>query len=430
MKSYFKNFFFAVSLFSVMQADAQIDNLSNMSPEWVRCASRNASFDGTDAVIYNPAGLTKLKSGFHLTIGNQSLLRKPSHTYDLGYGPQKREQDGNDLIEPDILFSYNKDKWAIWGGAYISAGGGTANFPAGSINTDLISGLVLQGAQGAYSDVKDQRLKASSVYFTGTAGVSFEANEALSFAFGVRYINAKYKTEAGTTLTSSLLGLPDAPLAIEFKDDATGFAGVLGIHATPCENFNISIRLESQAKLNFKTDSIKDEIGLIADGTKHHRDLPAVFGIGMGYNFSDKFRASAEMSYYFQTLADWGNFTDVENLASTAGDALTYAACFEYKFFPKFTWSLGTMYSVFDWQDKGAYYTSLGAFETSPGNNVTINTGFAVNFSEKLRLNLGVAKAFYEKDKKVKALAAYPFDVDVTVNNDALIIGAGVDILF
>ncbi len=430
MKKLSKFVLAATILMMAAQVNAQIDNLSNMSPEWVRSGSRNAATDGTDGVVYNPAGLTKLTTGFHLAIGNQSLFRKPTHEYDLGYGTTKFEQDGNDMFVPNLFMSYNKSNWALWGGMYISGGGAVANYPHGSINTDLISMMALGGAQGAYANVKDQYLKASSYYLTTTAGFSVAATNMVSFSVGVRYLNAKNKTEAGTTLTESPYDLEDMPLALDSKDNASGFSGVIGINATPTEKLNIGVRYETQAKLDFTTAVTTDDIGLMVNGDKHRRDLPGMLGIGMGYNVTEKFRASAEMNYYFQTAADWGTMADDTKLSTIAGNAVNYAACFEYKVSPKLLWSLGTMYTVLNWENRDLYYTTIGAFETVPGNNVTVNTGCAYALTGKTKLNLGIAKTFYEKDRQINVLNAAPYEVTATVNNSVMFLSAGLDFQF
>ncbi len=83
---------------------AQMDNLTNLSVEWMRMPARNAATDSTDIVVYNPAALVRLGEGFHLNIGNQSLLRKPSHTYDLGLGAGEQSfgQAGMDAVLPTL----------------------------------------------------------------------------------------------------------------------------------------------------------------------------------------------------------------------------------------------------------------------------------------------------------------------------------------
>ncbi|MFI5219770.1 MAG: hypothetical protein ACHQNT_09805, partial [Bacteroidia bacterium] len=71
-----KNFIYAIVLLFLLAnaqlATAQIDNLTNLSPEWIRSATRNAALDGTDIMAYNPGGMSRLKSGFHFSIGNTS----------------------------------------------------------------------------------------------------------------------------------------------------------------------------------------------------------------------------------------------------------------------------------------------------------------------------------------------------------------------
>ena len=123
---------------------AQMDNLTNLSVEWMRMPARNAASDSADIVVYNPAALVRLADGFHLNIGNQSLMRKPSHTYDFGFGAGERSfgQDGIDAFLPNFYAAYSKDKWALYGGVYISGGGAVVDYPEGSISTDLVALMV------------------------------------------------------------------------------------------------------------------------------------------------------------------------------------------------------------------------------------------------------------------------------------------------
>ena len=57
---------------------------SNQSAQYVRMLSRNASTE-MDAVYYNPAGLTLLKDGFHLSFNNQFLFQKRTIENDYPY---------------------------------------------------------------------------------------------------------------------------------------------------------------------------------------------------------------------------------------------------------------------------------------------------------------------------------------------------------
>ncbi|MEZ4567510.1 MAG: hypothetical protein R2860_11320 [Desulfobacterales bacterium] len=121
------------SLHAGTNANANIDQLSNMSTEWIRTGNRNAATDSTDIVLYNPAGLVKMSEGFHLNVGNQSLFRSPEHTFDLGLpasnGEKTRKQDDPDLLLPNLYGAYNTGDFSFFGGVYVPGGGATADFP-------------------------------------------------------------------------------------------------------------------------------------------------------------------------------------------------------------------------------------------------------------------------------------------------------------
>ena len=146
--------------------------------------------------------------------------------------------------------SYNKNKWAVWGGVYISGGGATANYPEGSLNTDLISFNVVRCFSGAYTTTGKEYLKASSMYLTGTVGFSYAINEQFSAALGMRYINATNQTKAGTELIGDFGSLP---VNMEQKDNASGICRSAKPECTPGRKLNIAVRIETNAKLNFKT---------------------------------------------------------------------------------------------------------------------------------------------------------------------------------
>src|SRR5688572_3826464 len=108
---------------------AQMDNLSNLSAEWLPSPARHAATDAADIVVYNPAGLTKLKDGFHINLSNQSLFRNPSHTYDLGMGEGTKTytQGTPDPLLPNLYMAYKKNNWAIFTGVFNPGGGATLN---------------------------------------------------------------------------------------------------------------------------------------------------------------------------------------------------------------------------------------------------------------------------------------------------------------
>jgi len=416
-------------------AVAQIDNLANMSSEWIRSSARNAATDAADIVVYNPAGLTYLEDGLHINFGNQFLFRKPVHKYDVGMGEgvRKFEQQSADLFLPNLFLTYKKDKWALFTGVFVSGGGATIDYSEGSITTDLIGLQALGEAQGAYMAVKDPSLKASSFYLTTTLGGSYKFSEMVSVALAVRYLSAKNTTDAELTLTSSPFGLEDAPLVLDAEYNASGIGEVISICVKPVDKLLITARYETKVKLDFKTKTTTDDFGATVNDEKNRRDLPGVLAFGVAYAINEKLKAFGEYNYYMQENADWGASSELTGnvpLSELAGNAASYAMGMEYKFTDKFLVSAGFGFTEFNYVNKEGYYTSLGSFEVVPDDNWNINAGFRYKATKMLSINAGVMQAIYQKDQHVKALMAYPLDVDVTLNNSISIASLGVNLSF
>lgn len=434
-----KNLMFLVCLMlfaTITPIQAQIDNLTNVSAEWVRIGSRNAATDAADAMAYNPGGMSRLSSGFHVNVGNQSFFRKPSHSYDLGYGSTEYSQDGNDMFVPNLYMSYNKNKWAAFGGVYIAGGGATAKYPTGSFTTDLVSfstlGYLQMNGMG-YTHTVNSNLEGNSYYMAYTLGGAYSINEKFSFGVMVRNISAKNTTKIGTTAQDATGTYPDMPFALNTESTASGIGVMIGAHFKPIEAFSVAIRYESQTKLEFETNQITDDFGLTVDGEKSNRDLPAVLGIGLSYQLNSKAKLVSDFNYYFQENADWGStIVDPENgiyeeVSKLAGDASSYSLGLEYAVNTKWMLSLGGAYTMFNYNNQDLYYTIHGNYETVMDDNLAFCTGVAFNPTEKVRINLGFMKAIYNKDKELSydALAT-----KITVNNSISTVAVGVDFTF
>ncbi len=414
---------------------AQIDNLSNLSSEWMRSGVRNAATDAADIVVYNPAGVTSLKNGLHINFSNQTLFRKPSHSYDMGLGEGQKqyEQGSADPFLPNLYIAYKKNNWALYSGVFFSGGGATADYPKGSITTDLIGLGTLGAAQGAYTTIKDPYLKASSMYMTTTLGGSYAVKRGISFSAAVRYLSAANTSELGMTLTSSPFEFPDVPMSLKTTDNASGVGAVFGVSLTALDKVSISARYESQVSLKFKTSQDHDDFGLTTDGATNHRDLPAVLALGATYDVTSKFKVMADYNYYFQEDADWGKSsvaTDEVPLSLLAGNANIIAFGFQYKIKSKITVSSGIGFTKMDFQDKDGYYANLGTFEVVQSDNTNINMGFAYKPIKNITFNFGYMHVFYPSDQQIKVVSAQPLDVTVNANSYINAIALGVNLAF
>ncbi|MCP4221239.1 MAG: hypothetical protein GY765_41820, partial [bacterium] len=395
---------------------AQVDNLSNMSPDWVRLANRNAATDAVDIVVYNPAGLTKLADGFHINIGNQSLIRKPEHSFDLGMGSMTYSQDGIDAIIPNLYMAYKKKNWSIFGGLYIPGGGAVADYPDGSITTKLLGMGITQLFPGVYNYFVDDWLEATSIYLTGTIGGAYAFNDTISVAVALRYITAKNNVKGGLTLTNIFSsGIPDAPLELDADMTANGAGVVFGVNISPGDKLNIGLRYESKVKLDFEAEVKADGFAgtVVVDGEKKRRDFPALLGFGLSYRFTPKIRAEFDFNYCFQKQADWGMIftpTGLKDYSELAGDCWSFGAGIAYAATEKLELSCGLLYTILDFQDMNTYYTNLGTFEVLFSDNLFIGTGFKWQASKHVALSAAGAIILW-KSHTINVLAAYPMDL-------------------
>lgn len=426
---------------------AQMDNLTNLSVEWMRIPARNAASDSADIVVYNPAALVRLSDGFHFNLGNQSLLRKPRHKYDLqlGAGEQSFTQDGIDAFLPNFYAAYTKDKWAVYGGLYISGGGAVADYPQGSLTTDLITLMVQMSpaldefgqptgyaVMDLYPGAKGQFLKASSYYLTATLGGAYAVSGNFSASFGLRYINAANKTKTGLTLTDSPLALPDKTLLFDSQDKANGVGAVLGIHFAATPKLDLAAHYESKIKLDFETNVNTDDIGLTQDGAMSRRDLPAVLYLGAGYRWNEKLQMLVDFNYYFQSAANWGK-TEVDGVEKTwaeaAGDCYAAGIGLSYKLCERMQVSAGTVFTKFLFKDKELYYTRLGEFEAPKNDNWNSGIGLAFKATSKLTLNLALGATFWKSSEINEVfLSSLPARIKITASAYSFSVGMHLDL--
>ena len=427
-----------VLVFTASDVLANIDQLSNMSVEWIRTGNRNAATDSTDIVVYNPAGLTRMSEGLHLNIGNQSLFRSPEHTFDLDLpasnGEKTRDQDGYDYFVPNFYGAYHKDTLAFFGGVYVPGGGATADYPDGSVNTQFIGAMTVLGSKGMFTGFKDDHLKATSIYLAYEAGVACQLDEMVSFAIAARYLRAENEVKAGATFIDA--GANEHVWKLKYDTDADGFGGIFGMNITPTKDLNIGLRYETRVKLDFETDlkhnDFPDELGLADYKEKNRRDFPAMFGIGAEYQLTPQLTTELDFNWYFQKNADWGKFDDGSDIADQAGDCWSLGGTFAYQVNDEFLVSIGTIYTDFEWDNIVAYYQEIGSFEVLYTDNWHIGTGFAWKIKENVTFNFAVGQTIWD-DKTIEYFQAANAGVpafDVKTENKTTTVAFGFDLAF
>jgi len=165
---------------------------SNQSAAFIRMFARDATTE-IDAVFYNPAGLTKLKDGWHFSFSAQNLTqtRTVNSTFEYLNG---EDYEGNAKVPifPSFYTAYKKGKFAFSFGFNPVGGGGTATYNSGLPTMEIpFSSLVLKlGSLGVTGYSANMMFKGYSVNFGFQGGVSYEINEKVSVFAGMRYVMA------------------------------------------------------------------------------------------------------------------------------------------------------------------------------------------------------------------------------------------------
>jgi len=170
---------------------------ANQSASYVRMLARDAS-TSLDAVYYNPAGLTKLADGFHISLSNQSIFQKKTieNKFPLLH-EAKYVGDVTAPLFPDFYAVYKKNKLALSFGFQPNSGGGSAKYDTGlpsfeipvSAIPAMLSANVPTIPTTNYS--ANINFKGTSVFWGAQLNASYAINDMISVSAGARMIFAK-----------------------------------------------------------------------------------------------------------------------------------------------------------------------------------------------------------------------------------------------
>lgn len=191
MRSVMFVFLILVLAMGIAMAGGIVTN-TNQSAAYMRTLNRNASTD-VDAVYFNPAGLTRLEDGLHLSLSNQSIFQTKTVTNNYQFlNTDEFVGDVKAPLFPNFYLTYKTGKLAFSAGFEPIGGGGSANYEEGLPSfelpvSDLVPGLTEQGVTAYDIDVA---FEGSSIYYGFQAGISYKVNDMVSIGLGGRYVSA------------------------------------------------------------------------------------------------------------------------------------------------------------------------------------------------------------------------------------------------
>jgi len=370
---------------------------TNQSAQWVRMMSRDASTD-IDAVYYNPAGVTTLGQGLHLSLSNQSVFQEYTISNDFtGLRSDVYTGEVSAPLFPNVYASYNTEKWALSLGFGPVGGGGSAEYANGLPDFDLL--LLQQGIPAGYE--ANINFSGSSIYYGTQLNFAYKINEMLSASIGGRLVIAKNHYEGA--IKEVMYGGNDLGLAINVDADqsAVGITPIIGLNITPSEKINIGLKWEGNTSLELENSTKVDDVGLFPDGAKTNRDMPMMFSAGAQYKATDNLRIQLGYHLFMDKNADWSGNEDLvdDNFYEVSLGA-------EYDISELLTVSAGIQKGTTGVSEA---YQDNTSFSLSSS---TIGVGAVLNLNEQLSIDLGFSRMLYEDMDDTTATPVYKTNYD------------------
>jgi len=404
---------------------------TNQSVHFLRNPALDAT-TGIEAVYANPAGLTFLSEGFHLSFTNQSAFQTRTITSTFAPFATNVGNEGNQTkvytgeasapLIPSFQLAYKKDRYVISTGFAITGGGGKAVFNKGlpSFEAPISMLPMLVSSQGIpttkYS--VDAYMEGRQYIFGLQMNGSYKISEALSGAVGFRLniVNNGYKAHlndiqinpqhpvlnptggmmsASTFFTKAGMTANAAKTADKQLDCSQTGWGVTPIVSLNyhIKGLNLAAKFEFKSSLNVQNNTDIDDTGLYSDGVNTPNDIPAYLSVGAEYELCKQLKVSGGYHHFFDSDAKMAN--DKQKFINGGID--------EYLIGSEYT--INDMFLV----SAGAQYTSTAvtdAYQSDMSyslNSYSVGFGGAVKITPQLRLNLAYFFTNYEKWTKKSA---------------------------
>lgn len=457
---------------------------SNQSASFLRSIARGTSLD-PDAVHTNPAGTVFMSNGFHFGISDQMAYQ--TRTINSTYAPFAMGAQNNGLTSkefkgtvfspliPSFHFVWKHNRWSVMAGMGVNGGGGELKFDKGLGSFErmfsvLPVGMNQLGINATAYDL-DMQLIGKSQTLAFQVGAAFRINDWLSIAAQLRYSTTSNAYEGHMKNIGVVVGGQKTPASVLFQGALTQLqaqyqqvVGALGAESPEAQQlmaamqsvganavktadhildvkqkghsispvialygnwgkwtasvkyeFKMATELEIESAPVSANDAVINS--LFPNGAKVKAETPALLSIAISRQLGPV-KLTIETHDYFDKNA--------ENSFSSAVDGNTSEILFgaEWQVCKKLMLSAGVQRTQ----------THLISANYSDMNFLTPSTsvgfGVAYNFSEKVRLNLGIMPTFYDKVTSTGVVADTQLPFTDVYDRTSLAWGIGLDFNF
>jgi len=393
-----------------------------------RMMARGASLE-IDAAYSNPAGLVWGHEGWQLSLNFQkpwqnrdieanvpNFLANPT-TGSAGFNFNKKYNGvASAPIVPALFASYKKDRWAVSSMIGIVGSGGYVKYDDGipMLNVPLMAMLAQKGVTPTAYDL-DSKMEGKQYIYGAQVNFAYRLTDFLSAAVGVRanYYDGFNRGHLIAKGKPAIGGVELVNLQLDCLQKGWGFAPIVSIDFHK-DALTIAARYEFRTKINTENDTKQldakmfnastnsyitgetaltqfgDKVTPYKDGMETRYDMPSLLSVAVGYEFTDKLRATAEYHFFDDKNAKMaGNRQD-----ELAGGTNEFLLGVEYDINDKFTVSCGGQRTDYGLSDGYQTNTSFACDSWSVG------LGGAWNITEKIRLNAGYFCSIYSNYEK------------------------------
>lgn len=417
-------------LMSVAEARGIYTN-TNQSAEYIGMLNRNSSTD-IDAAYYNPAGLTDLSDGWHISFSSQTAFQTDRIRSDLAtLNTNEFKGKVRAWVFPDLHIAYIKEKTAYSFSLMPIGGGGGAEYNkglpsfeygfAGYVGSPVENYCVDHQYLGTITGYRDNaEFKGWLLYAAGQANVAYEFSEMISASVGGRYLRAYsavegslteviLHTSSGTDLSAdSIAALADHRM--KATRTGSGFTGIIGLNIKHMDMMNLAFRYEFKTRLRLKTHNDDPNAIHFADGEIGNFDMPAMYALGLSYKITPMIITHASFNYFRNSSVNWDEGEIDDGYEIGVGmehhmDALSISAGYLYS----------KSGSTRDYRNDTRLDLDSDAFAT----------GFAYKLSELIKINLGATANFYREEKKTLPALNNSLIPNETYNQDNIVLAIG-----
>ncbi|MDP2423468.1 MAG: hypothetical protein U1C46_05375 [Bacteroidales bacterium] len=186
-------FTFSLLAMTVIVMAGGIVTNTNQSASFIRMPARDATL-GIDAAYYNPAGMSLLKDGFHLSLNNQYITQTRTIGSSFRMSNLKEFEGGVTApIFPSVYAVYKKNKFAFALALNPIGGGGSAAYENGLPSLEnqvaIIPASLTAGGVPTTKYSLDVDFEGKSIIWGVQGSAAYQANDIVSIAAGLRYVS-------------------------------------------------------------------------------------------------------------------------------------------------------------------------------------------------------------------------------------------------